>query len=70
MWANFEPGSNAESGASVGGRIMGVETSVHNELAEVWGLWKIMEGGLLRRFWVDGSEKQMWKPSLRICLRW
>ena len=30
-------GSIAEPGASGCGRIMGVETSVHNELAEVWG---------------------------------
>ena len=35
------------------------------------GLWKVTEGGLMRRSWVHGSEKRMWKPSLRIRLsRW
>ena len=29
--------SVAGSGASGGGRIMGVETSVHSKLVEVWG---------------------------------
>ena len=52
------------------GRIMGVETSVQNELVEVGGLRKVTEGGLVRWSWVDGSWDRMWKPSLRICLRW
>ena len=33
-------GSVAGSGASGGGRIMGAEAHVHNELAEVWGFAK------------------------------
>ena len=40
---------------------VGIETCVHNELAEV--------GGFVRRSWVKGSEERMWKPFLRICLR-
>ena len=60
-------GSVAELGASGGGRIMGAETCVNNELVEVG---KVTEGILVRRSWVDGSEERVWKPSLRICLRW
>ena len=47
---------------------MGTKPSVHNKLAEVGGLWKVTEGGLMRRTWVDGSEERLWKPSLRLCL--
>ena len=36
-----------------------------------WGLRNVIEGGLMRMSWVDGSEERMWKPSLRIRLsRW
>ena len=52
----------------VGGSSVGVETSIDNELME-----RFLEGdrgGLLRRSWVDGFEERIWKPSLRICLRW
>ena len=62
-------GSIARSGASGGGSTVGTETGVDNELAKVRGF---SEGGrweLLRRFWIDGSEESIWKPSLRICLR-
>ena len=31
---------------------------------------KVTDGGLVRRSWVNGSEERIWKPSLRICLRW
>ena len=61
-------GSAAGSEAGGGGSIMGAEAGVHHNLAEVWGLWKVIEGGLMRRSWVDGSEERMWKPSLRIRL--
>ena len=30
---------------------------------------KVTDVGLVRKFWVDGSEKRIWKPSLRIHLR-
>ena len=36
--ADLTPGSVAGSGASWGGRIMGVEAGVHNKLVEVWGI--------------------------------
>ena len=48
---------------------VGAETCIDNELAEVGGFQKVTEGGLVRRFWVDGSEERIWKPSLRIHLR-
>ena len=70
--AGLTSGSITGLGASGNGcgRIMGTETSVQNKLAEVWGvLHKMMEGDLVRRSWVDGSEERMWKPSLRIRLR-
>ena len=62
-------GSIAGPEASEGGRFLGAETSVHNELAEVGGFLKVTEGSLVRRSWVEGSEERMWKPSLRIRLR-
>ena len=37
-------GSIAGLGASEGGRSVGAETSVHNELAEVGGFLKVTEG--------------------------
>ena len=48
-----------------------METSVHSKLAEVWefaesdrarfgSLWIVTEGGLMRRYWVDGSKERMW----------
>ena len=39
-------------------------------LAEVERFLEGEKGGLIRRSWVDGSEERIWKPSLRICLRW
>ena len=54
--AGLTPGSFAGSEACGGGRIMRVEAHVHNELAEVRGLRKVIEGGLMRRSWVYGSE--------------
>ena len=53
-----------------GGRPIEAETHVHNELVEVGGFRKVTEEGLVRRSWVDGSEERIWKPSLRIHLRW
>ena len=47
-------------GASGGGRFMEAETGVRNELAEIiGGLQKAMEGGLVRRSWVEGSKEGM-----------
>ena len=41
-----------------------------NEFAEVGGFFfKVTEGALVRKSWVEGSEERMWKPSLRIHLR-
>ena len=60
-------GSIAGSGICGSGRSMGAETCIHNELAEVGGFFfKVTEGGLVRRSWVEGSEERMWKPSLKI----
>ena len=68
--AGLTPGSVAGSGASGGDRIMGAEPGVHHKLAEVGWFAESDPGGLVRRSWVDGSEERMWKPSLRIRLRW
>ena len=56
--------SMARSGA------VGAEIHINNELADVRDFRKVTEGGLVRKSWVDGSEERIWKPSLRICLRW
>ena len=34
---------------------VGAEICVHNELVEDGGSWKVTDGGLVRRSWVDGS---------------
>ena len=47
---NLTPRSIAGSGAGGGGRIMGDDNGVKTELVEVWGLQKVMKGGLVRRF--------------------
>ena len=67
--AGLTSGSIARSGANGDGSTVGVETCVDNESAKVRGFRKVTDGGLVRS-WVDGSEARMWKPSLRICLRW
>ena len=66
--ADLASGSVTDSVANGGGRIMGVETSVHNELAEV-GRFSESDRVLVRRTWVDGSEERTWKLSLRIHFR-
>ena len=48
---------------------VGAETHINNEFAEVGGFWKVTEGDLVRRSWVDVPKVRIWKPSLRICLR-
>ena len=58
---------NGTSPAS--GSIAGLETYVHNELAEVGGFLNVTEGDLVRQSQVDGSKERIWKPSLRIRLR-
>ena len=50
--AGLTTGSVAGSRAGGDGRIMGAEAGVHSKLAEVGGLWKVTEGGLMRS-WVD-----------------
>ena len=62
-------GSIAGPGGCGGGRSVGRESHVNNELVEVGGFWKKTEGGLVRRSWVDGLEKRTWRPSLIIRLR-
>ena len=57
--------SVAGSGAGGGDRIMG-QRLVSTISWRFGGLWKVTEGGLMRRSWVDVSEERMWKPSLRI----
>ena len=61
-------GSDAESGASGGGRIMGVEASVHNKLAEVWtlaesgrGRFDEVLGGWIRGKDVEASSKDLFE---------
>ena len=42
----------------------GVEIGVNNEFWQRFvSLRKVMEGDFVRRFWVDGSEERLWKPS-------
>ena len=67
---NLASGSIAGPGACGGGRSLGAGTSVHNELAEFGAFIESDREGLVRRSWIEGSEDRMWKPSLRICLRW
>ena len=62
-WTSLALGSIAGLGVCGGGRPVGAEASVHNELVEVGGFLKVTEGGLVRRSWVEGSEERMWKPS-------
>ena len=59
--------------------VMVAETLVNNELVKVGWLSesdrgtfgeKVTEGRLVRKSRIDGSEERIWKPSLRICLRW
>ena len=42
--------SIARSGARGSGRIMGMDSSVHNQLVEVGGLKNVTEGGFVRRW--------------------
>ena len=51
--------SIARSRACGGGRSVGTETCIDNELVEVGGFWKVTEGALVRRSWVDGSEERI-----------
>ena len=57
--------SVAGSGLGRGGRIMGVEASVHNKVATVRCLRKLTERGLRR---MGGWMAEEWMPSLRIRL--
>ena len=57
--ASFTLMPTAGSGAGRGGRIMGAETAVNNELAEVGGLRKVLEGSFVRRSGTDGSKERM-----------
>ena len=66
MGRSYYGGSVAVSGASVSGRIMGWRLVSTISRQRFGGLWKVTEGGLMRRSWMDGSAKRMWKPSLRI----
>ena len=68
--AGLTSGSIARSVACGGGSTVGADTRVNNELAKVRGFSEGDRRGLVRRFWVDGSEERIWKPSPRICLRW
>ena len=45
-------------GASGGGRFMEAETGISKELMDIGRSWKVMEGGLVRRSWVEGSEER------------
>ena len=45
-------------------QVCGVETSVYKELVEVGGLWKVTEGALVRRSWIDGSKERTSSPNL------
>ena len=58
-------GSVTGSGASGCGRRL-MSTMSWQRLGD---FQKVTEGGLVRRSF-DGSEERMWKPSLRVRLRW
>ena len=62
-------GSIARSGASRGGSTMGRRLMSTMSWRRLGDFWKVTDGGLVRRSWVDGSEEMIWKPSLRINLR-
>ena len=68
--ADLTSGSIAKSVASGSGSTVGAETHVDNELAKVRGFAEGDRRGFGKRSWVDGSEERIWKPSLRIRLRW
>ena len=57
-WGRSYNGVCCRVGSQWGGRIMGAEAGVHNKFAEVWGLWKVTERGLMKRSWVDGAEER------------
>ena len=47
--AGLAVGFIAQLGASGGCKIMGAETSIHSEMAELGGLRIVTEGGLVRK---------------------
>ena len=49
---------------------MRAETHVNNEWQRLGGSQKVRDGRFGKEVWVDGSEERIWKPSLRIRLRW
>ena len=53
---------NGTSPAS--GSIAGLETYVHNELAEVGGFLNVTEGDLVRQSQVERSEERMYKYKM------
>ena len=61
-------GPIAGSGASGGGSIMGLETSVNNEFAERLGGFPKVTGWFGEKVLGAGSEERMWKASLIISL--
>ena len=62
-------GSMARSGVCEGGNPGGRRLVSTMSWQRLGGFWKVTDGGLVRRSWVDGSEERIWKPSLMICLR-
>ena len=57
--AGLTTGSVAWSGAGGGGRIMGVEASVHNKLAEVWRFAESNRGRSVEEVlggWIRGKD--------------
>ena len=56
--AGLTSGSIARSGACGGGSSVGAETRVNDEWRRLGGFWKVTDRGLVRRSWVDGSEKR------------
>ena len=60
-------GSVAGSGASGGGRIMGVEASVHSKLAEVWGFMECDIGRFDEEVlggWIRGEDVEAFSKDL------
>ena len=65
--AGLTPGSVARSGASGGGRIMGVETRVHNQLAEVRGFAESDRGRFDEEVlggWIRGEDVEAFSKDL------
>ena len=64
-------GMSLASGSIIGLGACGGRNLCPQRVGGGWGFFfKVTEGNLVRSFWVEGSVDRMWKPSVRIRLRW